>query len=196
MHPRSHFLLTALAAGAAGRRLGPRALAFWAGGVLADSDHLLWHAQHTGRLDLTAAWAHFADDGAGDDAGDGDDAGAGARERPARRLPLHRWRFIVIGLALGPRLPWVGAFAAGLAFHRVLDDLDDRFGPWWRARPVRRRQALHAAVFRRAGQRCEACGAAGVKLEAHHRVQREAGGRDTAENLVALCVPCHRSAHR
>lgn len=181
MHPRAHIVLTTLAAAALRRQLGRRALAFWAGGVLADSDHLLWHAQHSGRLDPAAAWTHFAGNGAG--------------ERPARTLPLHRWRVIIAGLALAPILPWAGALAAGLAFHRLLDDLDDRLGPGWRARPVRRRQALHRAVFRRAGYRCEVCGAADTKLQAHHRVQREAGGRDTPENLVALCVACHDRAH-
>lgn len=181
MHPRTHLLLTTLAAAAAGRRLGPLALAFWAGGVLADSDHLVWHARHTGRLDPTAAWKHFA----------GNDLG----ERPDGRLPLHRWRAVIAGLALAPIVPWIGAVAAGLAFHRLLDDLADRLGPWWHGRGARRRRALHQTVFCRAGYRCEACGAVGEKLEAHHRVQRAEGGRDTPENLVALCVPCHRLTH-
>lgn len=181
LHPRTHLLLTTLVAASASRRWGPLAWAFWAGGVLADGDHLVWHARHTGRLDVRSAWAHFD--------------GGGLGIRPAETLLLHRWQIILAGVALASVLPWVGAAAAGLAFHRLLDDLADRFGPWWRARPARRRAALHRAVFRRADDRCEACGAAGTKLEAHHRVQRETGGKDTLENLVALCGPCHRLAH-
>lgn len=180
MHPRAHLLLTTLAALAA-RRLGTPAAWFWAGGVLADADHLLWHASRTGRVDPLAAWTHFSGEGAG--------------ERPAGALVLHRWPVIAVGAALAPVAPWAGAFALGLAFHRLLDDLAERYGPRHYAPSVLRRRGLHEAVFDCAGRRCEACGAAGVKLEAHHRVQREAGGKDTLENLVALCVPCHRAAH-
>ncbi|OIO88160.1 MAG: hypothetical protein AUK03_16705 [Anaerolineae bacterium CG2_30_64_16] len=180
MHPCTHLLLTTLAAVALNRQWGPRVLAFWAGGILADSDHLLWHAQQADRLDVRAAWAYFTS------------ARQGAR--PAETLLLHRWPVILAGLACAPVLPRIGALAAGLAFHRLLDDLADRSNPWLYARRVRRRATLHRAVFRRAGYRCEACGAVG-KLAAHHRVQREAGGRDTLANLVALCVTCHDRAH-
>lgn len=181
MHPRAHILLTTLAAAALRRRLGPLTAAFWAGGALADVDHLAWHARRTGRLDPLAAWEHFAGDGNG--------------ETPAGRLPLHRLPIIAAGLALTPVAPQLGAFAAGLAFHRLLDAADERYGPWWRGRATRRKMALHRAVYRRANYRCEACGASEVKLEAHHHVQREDGGRDTLDNLVALCVPCHQLAH-
>jgi hypothetical protein len=181
MHPRSHLVLTTVVATALRRRLGPLALAFWAGGALADADHLAWHALRTGRLDPLAAWEKFAGDGTG--------------EPPPGRLLLHRLPVITTGLAVAPAFPWVGAVAAGLAFHRLLDDIDERYGPWWRGRATRRRMALHQAVYRRAGYRCQSCGASGVRLEAHHRVQRESGGRDTLDNLVPLCVPCHRAAH-
>ena len=160
MHPRSHVLLTSLVAAAA-RRFGPPVLAFWAGGALADADHLLWHARRTRRLDPLAAWAHFAGEGAG--------------ERPEGDLVLHRWPVIAAGLALAPLSPWIAAFAAGLAFHRVLDELAGRFAPPRYSPSIVRRRELHRMIFARAGWRCESCGAAGVKLEAHHRVPR--GGR-------------------
>jgi hypothetical protein len=108
---------------------------------------------------------------------------------------LHRLPVIAACLALTPVSPFVGAVATGLAFHRVLDDIDERYGPWWLGRATRRKMALHRAVYRRANYRCEACGASEVKLEAHHRVPRERGGRDAVENLVALCVGCHQAAH-
>jgi hypothetical protein len=181
LHPRAHLLLSTLAAAALGRRLGSLALAFWAGGALADVDHLAWHALRTGRLDPLAAWERFAGDGNG--------------EPPSGPLLLHRVSSIAAGIALTPVLPAAGAFAAGLAFHRLLDDIDDRIGPWWRERATRRKMALHRAVYRRANYWCEACGRGGVKLEAHHRIPRARGGRDAMDNLVALCVPCHRAAH-
>jgi hypothetical protein len=146
---------------------------------LADVDHLAWHAQRTGRLDPLAAWEHFAGNG----------------EPPPPRLPLHHLPIIAAGLALTPVAPVLGAIASGLAFHRMLDEVDERYGPWWRGRATRRKMALHRAVYRRANDRCEACGASGVKLEAHHRAPRERGGRDALENLVALCVGCHQAAH-
>lgn len=179
MHPQTHLVLTTLAAAALARRLGRLTLAFWAGGALADVDHLTWHARRTGRFDPLAAWAHFSNNG----------------EPPPGPLPLHRLPVIAAGLTLMPVAPLAGALAAGLAFHRFLDELDDRIGPWWRSRATRRKMAIHRAVYRRAGYRCERCGASGAKLEAHHRVQREQGGRDTLDNLIALCLPCHQAAH-
>jgi hypothetical protein len=179
LHPRAHLLLTTIAAAALARRLGPLTAAFWAGGALADVDHLAWHALRTGRFDPLAAWAHFSDN----------------REPPAGPLPLHRLPVIAAGLALTPVSPFLGALATGLAFHRLLDEVDERYGELWRGRATRRKMALHRAVYRRAHYRCEACGAGGVKLEAHHRVPRERGGRDAVDNLVALCVPCHQAAH-
>jgi hypothetical protein len=182
LHPRTHLILTTVAASALIRRLGPLTLAFWAGGALADVDHLAWHALRARRLDPLAAWEHFSGDGNG--------------EQPSGPLPLHRLPVIAAGLALAPLSPWLGAIAAGLAFHRLLDEIDGRYGPWWRGRGTRRKMALHRAVYRRANYRCEACGASEVKLEAHHRIPREDGGRDALDNLVALCASCHRAAHQ
>ncbi len=185
MHPRSHLLLTTLVAVAVQRRRRAAALPFWIGGALADADHLLWHVQRTGRLAPRAAWQHFA--------------GEGAADQPDGALLFHRWPVILAGLALARLWPWAGALAAGLAFHRSLDALAERFGPRRYSPSIVRRQELHRALFERAGWRCESCGVAGgpsgVKLEAHHRIPREAGGQDALENLVALCVPCHRAAH-
>ncbi|MGQ9491780.1 MAG: hypothetical protein ACUVS6_14010 [Anaerolineae bacterium] len=87
-------------------------MAFWAGDVLADGDHLVWYAQRTGRLDVRAAWAYF----------DGNETGI----RPVETLALHRWQIILAGMALALVLPWIGVAAAGLAFHRLLDDLAEQ----------------------------------------------------------------------
>ena len=74
---------------------------------------------------------------------------------------------------------------------------------WSRKRPVergavaaRRAGADAAAAMGRGDRGRPGIGASGVKLEAHRRVQRTAGGQDTIENLTALCILCHRAAHR
>jgi hypothetical protein len=51
-----------------------------------------------------------------------------------------------------------------------------------------------ALVRARDGDRCARDGDA-RELQVHHRVPRGQGGRDYAENLVTLCVLCHRWAH-
>lgn len=52
------------------------------------------------------------------------------------------------------------------------------------------KRAMRAGVSARAKGRCEVCGAAGP-LEVHHVVKRSAGGQDTIQNGIALCIPCH-----
>ena len=42
---------------------------------------------------------------------------------------------------------------------------------------------------------CEYCGATWRALHAHHITSRGAGGNDTEDNLVCLCVNCHTAAH-
>lgn len=48
-------------------------------------------------------------------------------------------------------------------------------------------------VFDRAHGRCEVC--AGRAQHAHHLVPRSAGGLDVAQNLLAVCLVCHRRIH-
>jgi 5-methylcytosine-specific restriction enzyme A len=61
---------------------------------------------------------------------------------------------------------------------------------------------LRAAALRRANGRCEFCLAPGftmtdgrVFLETHHVVPLSAGGRDSADNIAAVCANHHREAH-
>ena len=46
----------------------------------------------------------------------------------------------------------------------------------------------------RDANRCARCGRGGV-LHVHHRIRRSQGGKDTPENLITLCNPCHRWVH-
>lgn len=48
-----------------------------------------------------------------------------------------------------------------------------------------------AAALRRAGRRCEKCGATG-RVEVDHIVPRSQGGSHGPDNAQVLCLPCHR----
>ncbi len=51
-----------------------------------------------------------------------------------------------------------------------------------------------AIVLARDGHRCRACSHP-HGLEVHHVTMRSLGGRDEAENLIALCRDCHAAVH-
>ncbi len=69
---------------------------------------------------------------------------------------------------------------------------------------MRRRETMPQDVFRRveirAGGRCEArvgeAGCVGRDEHKHHRQYRSRGGKDTPENLIAVCHRCHDWIHR
>ena len=63
------------------------------------------------------------------------------------------------------------------------------------AKREREREAIRvrAAVRRRDGGKCRACGKPG--FETHHIIYRSHGGRDTEDNLVTTCATCHRAIH-
>ena len=52
-------------------------------------------------------------------------------------------------------------------------------------------------VLTRAGYRCEQCGKlGGAKMEAHHVIPLEYGGKHHPDNGQCLCVGCHVKIHR
>jgi len=61
--------------------------------------------------------------------------------------------------------------------------------------PTRLDENLRLACLMRDGYRCQQCGKAGVRLEAHHLIFREHGGKDTLSNLLTLCEQCHHRLH-
>src|SRR5215470_7996766 len=61
--------------------------------------------------------------------------------------------------------------------------------------PTRLDENLRIACLMRDGYTCQQCSKQNVRLEAHHIVFREHGGKDTLANLLTLCETCHRRLH-
>jgi len=61
--------------------------------------------------------------------------------------------------------------------------------------PTRLDENLRIACLMRDGYTCQQCGKRGCRLEAHHIIYREHGGKDTLSNLLALCATCHHQLH-
>jgi len=62
--------------------------------------------------------------------------------------------------------------------------------------PTRLNENLRIACLMRDGYQCQQCGKQKVRLEAHHIIFREQGGKDTLTNLLTLCVACHKEVHQ
>ncbi|MCO6451477.1 MAG: HNH endonuclease [Caldilineales bacterium] len=179
MHPAKHLAASTLAALAVSRRRDFPWLA-WASSILTDADHLAWHVIQTGDASPLRAWRFFTSE---------------PEEGPKTPLPLHRYDVIVILWLAGHRIRPLGQVAAGLAFHRVMDDLTEiwHFGRRrWRQRNLDR---LRAIVFGRERYHCQGCGMPSAALELHHRIPEHLGGPNHPDNLLALCHECHDRAH-
>ncbi|HZR44353.1 MAG TPA: RNA-guided endonuclease IscB [Ktedonobacteraceae bacterium] len=61
--------------------------------------------------------------------------------------------------------------------------------------PTRLDENLRLACLMRDGYQCQNCGKKNTRLEAHHIIYREHGGKDTLENLLCLCETCHHQVH-
>lgn len=59
-----------------------------------------------------------------------------------------------------------------------------RYGPKW--------DAIRKKVYARDGNRCRACGATNVKLNAHHILLLRVSQTNDERNLVTLCDSCHK----
>ena len=62
--------------------------------------------------------------------------------------------------------------------------------------PTRLDENLRIACLMRDRYTCQQCGKQGIRLQAHHLVYREHGGKDTISNLLTLCEPCHTKLHQ
>src|SRR5277367_4652845 len=54
---------------------------------------------------------------------------------------------------------------------------------------------LRRRVLQRDGWRCQNCGSS-KDLQAHHLEKRSKLGDDVSDNLITLCVTCHRMQHQ
>jgi 5-methylcytosine-specific restriction endonuclease McrA len=61
--------------------------------------------------------------------------------------------------------------------------------------PTRLDENLRIACLMRDGYSCQHCGKKNIRLEAHHVIFREHGGKDTLANLLTLCEVCHHRLH-
>jgi 5-methylcytosine-specific restriction endonuclease McrA len=55
-------------------------------------------------------------------------------------------------------------------------------------------QQLRLQVLERDGWRCQVCGSM-MNLEVHHAQFRSRQGQDSEDNLITLCVQCHKFSH-
>src|SRR5216110_192301 len=62
--------------------------------------------------------------------------------------------------------------------------------------PTRLDENLRIACLLRDRYTCQHGGKRGMRLEAHHIVYREHGGKDTLSNLLTLCEICHHKLHK
>ena len=61
--------------------------------------------------------------------------------------------------------------------------------------PTRLDENVRIACLMRDGYCCQQCGKKHVRLEAHHIIFREHGGKDTLANVLTLCEECHHTLH-
>ena len=62
--------------------------------------------------------------------------------------------------------------------------------------PTRLDENLRIACLMRDGYTCQHCAKRHVRLQAHHIVFRQHGGKDTLSNLLTLCEQCHCRLHQ
>ena len=55
---------------------------------------------------------------------------------------------------------------------------------------------LRIATLIRDGYQCTQCKKKHTRLDAHHIIYREHGGKDTISNLITLCKSCHLKVHK
>lgn len=51
---------------------------------------------------------------------------------------------------------------------------------------------IRATILKRDNYTCQECGATNIKLAIHHIIPHGKGGSDTLDNLISVCLSCHR----
>jgi hypothetical protein len=149
--------------------LGRDAARLWAGSVLIDADHYVWHCLRKRRVNPVAAMRFFNE--------------ADAPQHRATRV-LHSPVAPLAVLVLGTRRRALLPVAAGMALHIALDLLDQ--GRMERAR---------AAALERDDHTCQMCGTRAWLVGTHLRRQPWLLPSYEPENLISLCALCHADAH-
>ena len=168
MRVRDHIALSAAGAAFVQPWLGNRALGLFAGGVLVDVDHYLWFCVRERRLSPRAAMRFF---------------NQAHPPRDARTRMLHKPVVPLALLVLGIRRPPLVPIGVGMVVHVALDLQHEA-----------RMAEARIEALERDGFVCQVCGARG-DLNAHLHNQPWLLPSYQAENLVALCAPCHEAVH-
>jgi hypothetical protein len=169
MRVRDHIALSTTGAALAQPWLRGQAVGFWAGSVLIDADHYLWFCMREARWSPRAAMRFFGE--------------ANPPQHAATRVfhgPVAPVALLLSGVRRRALL-WTGL---GMLLHIALDAQHD----------VRMDKARAAALERDAFT-CQACGTRAADVGTHLRSQPWLLPSYEAQNLVALCDPCHETAH-
>src|SRR5687767_10843264 len=57
-------------------------------------------------------------------------------------------------------------------------------------------RTIRNLILARDSHTCQDCKVTDVRLDVHHLLALALGGDNKVQNLVALCVPCHRKRHK
>jgi hypothetical protein len=169
MRVRDHIALSTVGAGLLHRWLGRGALGLWAGSVLIDVDHYVWFSLRHRRWSPVAAMRFFNE--------------AHAPQHPATRL-LHSPVAPVAVLLLSVRQRPLLTVALGMGLHVALD-----------AHHEARMDEARGAALERDDFSCQVCGTRAAHVGTHLRRQPRLLPSYEAQNLIALCDPCHEAAH-
>lgn len=169
MRVRDHIAVSTIGAALLQPWLRADAVGLWAGSVLVDADHYLWFSLRQRRWNPAAAMQFFNE--------------AQPPQHGATRV-LHNPLAPLALLAAGIRHPRLVPVALGMAMHLALDvhhetRMDDA-----------RRVALARDAFS-----CQACGGQEADVGTHLRRQPWLLPSYKVQNLIALCGPCHETAH-
>jgi 5-methylcytosine-specific restriction endonuclease McrA len=169
MRVRDHIALSTAGAVLLHPWLRRRAIGFWAGSVLIDIDHYLWFCLRQRCCNPLAAMRFFNE--------------AHPPQHAATRVlhtPVAPLAVALVSTHRRSLLP----VALGMAVHLTLD-----------LRHELRMDEARAVAMERDNCSCQVCGTRTSHVGTHLRRQPWLLPSYDAQNLVALCAPCHAAAH-
>jgi len=169
MRVRDHIALSTAGAALLHQWLRQGAVRLWAGSVLIDLDHYLWFCLRQRSCSPLAAMRFF------NEADPPQHAGTRVLHTPVAPLAL---------LLASTRQRALLPVALGMALHLALD-----------LRHELRMDEARAAAIKRDDFSCRACRTRASHVGTHLRRQPWLLPSYDAQNLVALCAPCHEATH-